>query len=631
MLFNEKQQEVVNSTTGQYVVTACPGSGKTACIVERVANLIDKGIPPSRILCLTFTNKAANEMRERICKRLNIEDATFYIGTFHSLCVKILRRVGTKIGYTPGFSIFDSNDQTSLLKSLARQMGFDVKKLNFYGIGHKVNFGREVLEDENTIMQRFDDSVESSIAKKYLKEIKEQNAIDFSGLLYETVRLLKAEEDILGRLQNQFEYILVDEIQDTNYAQFELVNLFAGKHKNVMVVGDVSQSIYKFRGARYQNVLDFIKKYEDCKEISLGKNYRSTPEIVKIAENLIKKNSSFTGMKFETDNPSGQKPEYSRHYDQKAEANSIARKIKFLVEDEGWDYTDIAVFYRLNRMSLELQTAFAKAYIPFTVIGGPNFFDRKEIRDCLGMLRWLANSYDKLAFHRVIDLFSDIGEVTYSRIVEVSQDNNISLMEACSKINDLTNRKSIIKAAKRIQDVFDFDFSSMHAGKALSLLISKINYYGHLEKASKNNKDYEDRKSNVEELINNASVFGQTNSSISDYLHNIALISSSDKESTESVSLMTMHASKGLEFPAVFVIGAEENILPHVMALKDAKTTEERIEAVEEERRIFYVGITRAKRRLYVSSCENRLESPWGRPKLIKVEPSRFVSDSGLK
>jgi DNA helicase II / ATP-dependent DNA helicase PcrA len=631
MSLNEKQQEVVDSINGQFVVTAGPGSGKTRCIVERVANLIDKGVNPSHILCLTFTNKAANEMRERICKRLNIDDATFYIGTFHSLCVKILRRVGTKIGYTPGFSIFDSNDQTSLLKSLARQMGFDIKKLNFYGIAHKMNFGREVLEDENTIMQRFEDSVESSIAKKYLAEIKEQNAIDFSGLLYETVRLLKTEEDILGRLQNQFEYVMVDEIQDTNYAQFELVNLFAGKHKNVMIIGDINQSLYKFRGARYQNVLDFVTKYKECKEISLGKNYRSTPEIIKIAEKLIKKNSSFTGIKFETDNESGQEPQYSIHYEPRAEADAVAKKIKFLVNDEGWDYNDIAVFYRLNRMSLELQTAFAKSYIPFTVIGGPNFFDRKEIRDCLGMLRWLANSYDKIAFHRVIDMFSDIGDVTYSRIVEVSQDNNISLMEACSKIDSLTNRKSIIKAAKRIQGVFDFDFSSMHAGKALSLLISKINYYGHLEKASKNNKDYEDRKSNVEELINNATTFGQTNSSISDYLHSIALISSSDKESEDSVSLMTMHASKGLEFPVVFMIGAEEGIHPHFMALKDAKTPEEKIEAVEEERRIFFVGITRSERRLYVSSCENRLKSPWGKPELIKVEPSRFVSESGLK
>lgn len=603
----------------------------TACLVERVATLINKGVNPSRILCLTFTNKAANEMRERICKRLNIDDASFYIGTFHSLCVKILRRVGTKIGYAQSFSIFDSNDQISLLKSITRQMGFDVKKMNFYGISHKINFGRELLEDENTISQRFEDSADWDVAKKYLEEIKDQNAIDFSGLLYETVRLLKANDDVLGRLQNQFEYILVDEIQDTNYAQFELVNFFAGKHKNVMVVGDINQSVYGFRGARYQNVLDFIKEYKGCKQISLGKNYRSTPEIVAVASKLIKKNNSLIDIKFETDNDSGQEPQYSSHYDQTAEARAVAKKIKFLVEDEGWEHSDISVFYRLNRMSLEIQTALANNSIPFTVIGGPSFFDRKEIRDCLGMLRWLANSYDKIAFHRVIDMFSDIGDVTYSRIVEVSQSNNISLMEACSRIDDLTNRQSIIKAAKRIQAVFDFDFSSMHAGKALSLLISKIGYYKHLDKTSKNNKDYEDRKGNVEELINNATIFGQVNSSISDYLRNIALVSSSDKESTASVSLMTIHASKGLEFPIVFIIGVEEGIHPHIMALKEAKTPEERVEAVEEETRVFYVGITRAERRLYVSSCENRLKSPWGKPELIKSEPSRFISYAGLR
>jgi len=631
MLLNEQQQKVVDFFHGQCVVTAIPGSGKTRCITERVASLIDRGVNPSRILCLTFTNKAANEMRERICKRLNIEEATFYIGTFHSLCVKILRKVGSRIGYKPNFSIFDSNDQTALLKSVSRQMGLDIKKLNFYSIAHNLNFGREVLESENDISKRFEDHVDWDVAKKYLKEIKDQNSIDFSGLLYETVKLLKENTDVAEKLQNQFEFILVDEIQDTNYAQFSLINIFAEKHQNIMAVGDISQSIFAFRGARYQNVLDFISKYENCKQISLGKNYRSTPEIIKVAEKLIKNNSTFAGIKFETENASGQTPKYSQYYNQTDEARCVAKQIKFLIEDEGWDYSDIAIFYRLNRMSLELQTALANASIPFTVIGGPNFFDRKEIRDCLGMLRWLANSYDKISFHRIIDLFSDIGEVTYSKIVEVSQSNNVSLIEACSKIEELTNRKPIIKAANKIQSVFDFEFSSMHAGKALSLLISKINYYQHLEKTSKNNKDYEDRKSNVEELVSNATMFGQVNSSISDYLHNIALISSSDKESDESVSLMTMHASKGLEFPVVFIIGVEAGILPHVLALKDAKTPEDTIKAIEEERRIFYVGLTRPQRRLYVSSCENRLQSQWGKPQLVKSEPSRFIHESGLK
>lgn len=632
-MLNEQQKKVVDFYKGQCVVTACPGSGKTHCITERVANLIARGVNPSSILCLTFTNKAGKEMQSRICERLGVDSPGFYIGTFHSLCVKILKKFGDKIGYDKTFSIFDDDDQMSLMKHIFRELGYgpeQQKKFNTRSILFNVNMSREMAETELQMADRFEDPIEYKIAQKYLIGLKEQNAIDFSGLLYETIRLLKEHPAVLQKLQNVFEFVQVDEMQDTNYAQFTLVNLFSGKHKNILIVGDINQSIYKFRGARYQNIIDFMKMYPDCVEIPLGQNYRSTPQIIKLSERLIKHNSSFMGGDFSTDNSNGEIPTCKSHATSRDEAESIASHIRTYIDEEGWDLSDIAVFYRLNRLSLELQSALGRNGIPFTVIGGPSFFNRMEIKDCLSMLKWLSNPKDKVAFHRVIDMFWGIGQTTYDSLVSLASENNMTLMKACYEVEKLTNRKSICEAAKAIHSTFSFDFSGMHAGNALATLIERMNYTERLKNLSKSTEEYEDRKGNVEELINNATIFGQKNSEIDAYLQNIALVSSSDKDGGDAVSLMTLHACKGLEFPVVFMIGVEKDILPHSLAVKEGQADGDMVSAIEEERRICYVGMTRAKKRLHLSFAATRVNRQFGRLTTVDTGPSFFLSDAGL-
>lgn len=632
-MLNEQQKKVVDFFKGQCVVTACPGSGKTTTVTERVATLIDKGVTPSHILCLTFTNKAGNEMRERICERLGLSSPSFYIGTFHTLCVKILKRYGDRIGYSKNFSIFDDDDQNSLMKHIFKELGYtkaEEKKFNIRSILYNLNMSREMAETEAQMIDRFEDSIDLKLAQKYLIGLKEQNAIDFSGLLYNTIQLLENNADVREKLQNIFEFIQVDEMQDTNYAQFKLINLFAGKHKNIVLTGDTSQSIYRFRGARIENITDFMNMYPECVEIHLGQNYRSTPQIIKVSEKLIKHNKSFMGGDFTTDNPNGDEPTCTKYYSSREEAESVASKIKYYIEEEGWEPSEIVVLYRLNKLSLEIQSSLARMGIPFVVIGGPGFFDRKEIKDCIAMLKWLSNPKDKMSFHRVIDLFGGIGETTYNNLVEIASKEGLSLMQACEKMETLSNRKSIREAAKSIKDTFTIDTTGMHAGQALSTLISRVNYEEKLKSISKNDTEFQDRKGNVGELINNATLFGQKNGSIEAYLQNMALISSTDKDSGDAVSLMTAHAVKGLEFGIVFVIGVETGIMPHSLAVKEGEMNNDVNSAIEEERRILFVSLSRAKKKLHTSYCSSRMVNSFGKISYMDTGPSFFLNEAGL-
>ena len=596
MELNKQQLKAVNHVDGPCLITACPGSGKTTVIVERVANLINKEkISPSNLLCITFTNKASQEMLNRISKKIGTSNLKFFIGTFHSLCSNILRRYGDRLGYTPRFSIIDEKGQEDMIVKIARSLGKTKKEIDVYRIKHALNNWRENLEKDINLSTRLDDDpLHFEIAKLYLSTLKEQNIIDFSGLLYEAVQLLEKDKELLGRFQNKFKYIMVDEVQDTNYSQFYLVNLLGGKYKNIAIVGDLSQSIYAFRGARYKNIIDFLKKYKDCEKIPLEKNYRSTPQIVSAADKLIKNNSTHMGDEFKTDNPPGSDVFCEGFLSSQEESRWCARRIQDLCDEYGWDYSDISILYRINSLSLELQLSFAHYNIPFTVIGGPSFFDRREIRDCLSMLKFFVNPSDALAFHRVANLFTGVGPSTIEKIEKVAADKKIDMLKACEYMKDNTTKRTLKKVTEKMYDIFSVDDSGMHAGDCLSFLTEQMKYYDVLE--LKCPQDCEDRKINVEELINNATVFGQKNKSIDKYLQNIALVSSSDKNADEnSVSLMTGHASKGLEFPIVFTVGFEQGIIPHSMALSDAKNP---MEALEEETRIAYVMFSRAKKHL---------------------------------
>jgi len=631
---NEQQKKAVEFMDGPCLVTSCPGSGKTRVLVERAIRLLEKGVPPKNILCITFTNKASKEMKNRIYDRLGDANQSMFIGTFHSFCASIIRAYYQKLGYLRQITILDQDGQKSLLKKCARSLGYDIKedKIDIEYIMYRINTSRELNEDAEELEERFKDKKNHfDISEEYFKNLKQANLVDFSGLLYQTIKLLEDNTDVLDRLQNIFKYIQVDEVQDTNYAQFRIIELLSGKYKNIMLIGDLDQSIYKFRGARYQNMIDFLNMHPDCTKIPLGKNYRSTPQIISVADKLINKNSSHIDNDFFTDNSHGEDVSCNHFDSQYAEADWVKSKIKEYVQDLGWDYSDIAILYRLNKLSVDMQTSFAKDGISYCVIGGPNYFNRKEIKDCISMLDFMVNRHNTVAFHKILSTMSDVGDQTVASIEKYAETNKEDLYESCKKLVDTKGRR-VKKASRKIVDVYSSDFSGKHGGECLEKMLTMFGYFQHLNSVCKNKEEFEERRDNVNELIIHATEFGKINPNIKDYLNNIALITDGDKEAEHNaVTLMTVHASKGLEFPIVFMIGMERDIFPHYRALLEADNDEQKVEAMEEERRICYVGMTRAMKHLSLSYCKIRKKRV--KNGIIEEErkyPSCFLLESGL-
>ncbi|MCD6434906.1 MAG: ATP-dependent helicase [Clostridiales bacterium] len=625
MKLNKFQEEAVSYVDGPCVVTSCPGSGKTRVIVERVIRLIESGVNPQNILCLTFTNKASKEAKRRICKRLGLKDSCSYIGTFHSLCARMLRKIGERGGYQSNYSILDDNDQIDLILKISRQKEIDIKKPQAYEILNALNYFRDQLEDKESMLDKLYSPKFYEIAEDYLNICKEDNLIDFSGLIYETIQIIENNQDIREKFQNIFKYILVDETQDTNVSQYYLVNLLGDKWKNIMLVGDVNQSIYKFRGARYQNIQEFIDKYENCKIISLSKNYRSTPQIVEVADKLIKNNNSHLVTVFETDNKAGQPVTCLAAPDQHQEAQWIANKINQLINEGGWGFKDIAILYRINKMSEPLEQKLSLSGIPYEVIGGKNFYNRKEVKDCLHMLKLLANKKDNIAFHRVASLIKGMGDLTIGRIENYAKEKNIDLVEASKKYMQIVNSVNIKKGCKKICDIYGKKYDETSPSVCLSSLVSSFSYDEYLEKKFESNA--EDRKENVSQIIDSSSFFNGQESGISKYLQQVSLVTSNDKETESSkVSLMSLHSSKGLEYPIVFIVGGEQGIIPHSRAV-----SENPIEGTEEERRLFFVGITRAEKKLYITWCKNRVKlGRFGQSIKQKCRYSQFLLEAGL-
>lgn len=627
---NKQQEEAASHVDGPCLVVACPGSGKTRLLVERTARLIELGNSPNQIVSVTFTNKAADEMRNRICERLQVEKLPNFVGTFHSLCALMLRRFGEYIGYNRQFSIADSDDQIDLLRQIARQNGQKIEKSKAYEIARAVNNHRENMTTRIDFEESLEEDFEILIADIYLERLKEMNSLDFSGLLSETIRLLDQEKQLRDKISNSMKYVQVDEVQDTNFAQFYLLNILSEKWNNILCVGDLSQSVYGWRGARCENIIDFTKKYEDCKTIELPLNYRSTPEIVKTADKLIRYNKSHMGSDFISTKPSGESVKLMSFSNQLREADFVGQQSKRLIEEGGWKPEDIAVLYRTNAMSEPIERACVKHGLQYILIGARSFYDRREVKDCLAMLRLAVNPLDCISFHRVGKITNGLGDVTIGKIESISQSENIPLIQAAEKYKSQTNSSNIKQSIDNMIRIYNFSTKEKGAAKSIDYLVSRIGYEDFLKRIYKD--DIQDRLDNISQLMTSAANF-ETDSgdkSAEKFLQNIALISSADKKNEkDSVSLMTLHSCKGLEFPIVFMIGVEHGMLPHYMSLKDPN----RFDALEEERRLCYVGMTRAEHILYMTYNQSRVvytrryqDGNYHQ----KCKPSQFLYECGL-
>jgi len=624
-VLNEQQEIAANHEYGSAFISACPGSGKTRVVVERTARLIDKGHSPRNILCITFTNKAAAEMKERLRARLGDAVSDLYVSTFHSLSANILRRFGRSIGYVDGMTIMDSSDQEDVMSQTARQLGFDYKRGEIFGLCWIANTARERLLPIERFGEVHDDENKVRVAQEYVERIKKNNQVDFSGLLSETIRLLKKDTEVLQRLQDRFKFIQVDEAQDTNLAQFEMVNLLS-VHKNVVMVGDVDQSIYGWRGARYDNINDFVKQNQ-AKVIEFPWNYRSTPEIVERAEQLIRWNDGRDKVQFKTVNASGAPIEYYEHDSSREEGSWVADKVYEVMMEHGYGPEDCAVLYRVNAHSQHIELGFRNLGMPVNMVGGQSFFDRAEIKDCFAMLKFYVNPRDGMALSRFINKPArSIGNVTLGKIENYAQENNVDMLEALrlapQYLASVPKKEAVLASLKLIYETFSADYSQYNIGQMLYEFVTKLNYLDFLRE--KYADDFLERENYINELSKDAAVAGEASRKNTEgYLARQALTSSSDKETQQGrVTLMTMHAAKGLEFPVVIIPSMEDDILPHFRSKAER--------SVDEERRLCYVAMTRAKERLILSRCRNR-QVRSGRNFMNKrTKPSQFLTEMGV-
>lgn len=630
MQLNTEQELAANHVDGPCLCTAVPGSGKTRVIVERTARMIQKGVDPKSILAITFTNKAANEMKARVAKRVGEETSKqIFIATFHRLASTILRsKHGKLIGYDRNMTILDEDDQVSLMLQTARQLEFELTRPEVKKIVWVTNDWRENLGDDDDLYEYFEKMEKTewyNISAEYIKRINANNQIDFSGMLSETYRLLKDHPQVVEAAQARWKYFMVDEVQDTNLAQFKIIDLLCSHTKNIFVVGDLDQSIYGWRGARSENVTDFQKKYGG-KVISLGKNYRSTPQIIKAADKLIRHNEERIDVNFSTDNPDGVPVLCKAFATDLAEADMVAKTVKQIIASGKYTGKDIAVFYRMNSMSRAIEMAMIANQVPHTVIGNFSFFDRKEIKDCFAMLRFLCNPKDGISFHRIANKPKRaLGDTTVGKIELFAKDQNCTILEALKNIH--LTAQSVRNGISEILNAYSFDPSKMTVAEVLTKLVKELNYEQYLKDEDEDGGA--DRIENIQELIRDAARFTEEKGGdVADYLEHIALATASDKSAEgDAVSLMSLHASKGLEFPVVFMLGVEQNILPH------KKAVEERADGMQEERRLCYVGMTRAKNILSMSYCMKRQDgfaATKGKVNYKASMPSQFLRESGL-
>ncbi|EGC82331.1 ATP-dependent helicase [Anaerococcus prevotii] len=622
---NNMQKKAVLHDKGPLLVLAGAGSGKTRVLTTSIAYLIEeKNIDPRNIIAITFTNKAANEMKERISNLLNMDVSHLWIGTFHSICARILRMNIDKIGYDKNFTIYDSSDQKTLVKEIINELGFkeDItprEALNVISQAKNKSMTPDEFLQLNTYYTKGDSYYE--IYKKYEEKKFYYNALDFDDLIDKVLYLFSKDIETLKFYQEKFQYVFVDEYQDTNNSQYELIKYFSGFHNNITVVGDADQSIYSFRGADISNILNFEKDFKDADVIKLEQNYRSTDKILDTANVLIENNSERKDKNLWTDNKNGSKPIYRSTNVESEEAKFVLDNIKELTY-QGYDAKDFAILYRTNAQSRSFEEILMKNLINYKVIGGLKFYDRKEIKDLVSYLKIIVNPKDDLALKRIInEPKRGIGNKSIAELESISSLHEISMLDLIrlDEFRPLLNdrlKKLADKFYMPLKDIFD----NIEKYKIVDLINEVLDKSGYL-KMLETSYSVEDRSriDNINEFISSAAEYEEENSddTIFDYLENLSLLSDLDKteDKDNSVSLMTMHAAKGLEFPIVFVVGLDEGLFPGKRSIDEGN--------VEEERRLFYVGITRAREKLFLTSSKSRRN--YGKP--IFYKPSRFVDE----
>ena len=625
---NDRQCEAVKHTEGPLLITAGAGSGKTKVLTCRIAHLLELGVAPYRILAITFTNKAAKEMKERVTNLVGAQADSIWLSTFHSFCAKLLRfEVDGFHGYTRNFTIYDSSDQLVLVKDCLKKLNLDDKQFTPRSVLGTISSAKNVLMDAKAFAAKASDFYEQKVADVYAmyqEKLRENNAVDFDDLLFLAVRLLQENEEVRKKYQSRFQYILVDEYQDTNHAQYALTKILAARWRNICVVGDADQSIYAWRGADIRNIIDFTRDYPDAASIKLEQNYRSTKTILHAANAVIDNNESRPKKTLWTENPTGNKIIHYQAQTEHDEADYIAGVIYNRHEISHEPYGDMAILFRTNAQSRVLEEKLMRYAIPYTMVGGTKFYDRKEIKDVLAYLRLLYNPEDSLSLTRIINVPKrNIGATTMEHVAAYAEAQGISLFEALSSTDEIP----VTKRAKASLENFAamiFDLLNDIEGKdVLSLIETVIKQTGYgdmLDKEAEHDPQGESRKENVGEFLSVAKDYMDSNpeGNLQDFLENVALVSDVDDfESSDSkVTLMTLHAAKGLEFPVVFLTGLDEGLFPHSRTLMDPAQ-------VEEERRLAYVGITRAERQLYVTNAVTR--TMYGR--ISAYMPSRFLAE----
>ncbi len=606
---NDKQYEAVVNTEGPCLVIAGAGSGKTKVLTHKIAYLIgEKNVLPWNILAITFTNKAANEMKERITNLVGDVAQDIWMGTFHSICVRILRKFIDRLGFDSSFIIFDTSDQKTLIKTCIKNIGLDDKMFTDRSVLSEIsNAKNEMLEPEQYTVRANGDFRKEKIAlvyEMYQKRLKENNAIDFDDIINYTIKILMENPDILEYYSNKFQYVLVDEYQDTNKAQFTLVTMLASKNGNITVVGDNDQGIYSFRGADISNILNFERDFPGTKIIKLEQNYRCTGNILKAANSVIKNNEVKYKKQLWTENETGNLPKVYSAKNEYDEGTYIANEIEHLRREEYYKYSDFAILYRMNSQSRAIEEILRREQIPYKIIGGLKFYERKEIKDIISYLRLIQNPADNLSLKRIInEPKRGIGKTSLDKIEQMSDENGIAMYEIIKNADQYGLNRVFLNSREFINCIEELRAKKdeLKLSELIKETLKKTGYTKALE--NENTIEAENRIENLDEFLTVAIEFEEESAEnqLSDFLEGITLSSDIDnmEEADESVTLMTLHSAKGLEFPVVFLVGMEEGIFPGYKSISEPQE-------LEEERRLCYVGITRAKENLYLTCSKQR-------------------------
>lgn len=627
---NEEQKKGVFTTEGPVLLLAGAGSGKTRVLTHRAVYLIEElGVNPYHILAITFTNKAAGEMRERIDDMVGYGSENIWVSTFHSTCVRILRRFIDHIGFGTNFTIYDTEDQKTIMKDICKRLEIDTKMYKEKSFLAAISSAKDELISPEAYALRaqgdFRKMKEAAVYREYQQVLRKNNALDFDDLIVKTVELFQSDMEVLDYYQERFRYIMVDEYQDTNTAQFQLIKLLAGKYKNLCVVGDDDQSIYKFRGANIYNILNFEKEFPNAVTIKLEQNYRSTQNILNAANGVIANNVGRKAKRLWTENEEGEKIAFHQFETGFDEADYVAKDIRSKVREGMYHYRDCAVLYRTNAQSRLFEERFITASIPYKIVGGVNFYSRREIKDLLAYLKTIDNAMDDLAVRRIINVPKrGIGATTLSRVQDYADENSLTFYNALKMAEEIG---TIGRASAKIRP-FVMLIQSMRSklpyisvSELLQEIIEETGYVRELE--AENTEEAQQRMENIDELISKAVTYEESEEepTLSGFLEEVALVADIDSvdETQDYVVLMTLHSAKGLEFPQVYLAGMEDGLFPGFGAICAENPTAE----IEEERRLAYVGITRAKERLSISCARMRMIR--GETQYNKV--SRFVKE----